>query len=93
VPGFHVGGKTGTANKVINGHYSHTLSFNSFLGAFPIDNPKYVILSYIDQPLTGLYNLNLAAETAAPMVADIVKRSAPILGVQPDFSKNLLVGY
>jgi cell division protein FtsI (penicillin-binding protein 3) len=93
VPGFHVGGKTGTANKVIHGVYSHKLSFNSFLAGFPMQNPRYVVLSFVDQPLTGLQNLNFAAQTAAPMVADIVKRVGPILGVQPDFGQNLLVGY
>jgi cell division protein FtsI (penicillin-binding protein 3) len=93
VPGFHVGGKTGTANKVINGVYSHKLSFNSFLAAFPMTNPKYVVLAFIDQPLTGVHNLNLAAETAAPMVHDIVSRAAPILGVEPDFGQNLLASY
>jgi cell division protein FtsI (penicillin-binding protein 3) len=93
VPGFHVGGKTGTANKVINGVYSHKLSFNSFLAAFPMSNPKYVVLSFIDQPLTGVHNLNLAAETAAPMVHDIIARTAPLLGVEPDFGQNLLAGY
>ncbi|MEZ2221680.1 peptidoglycan D,D-transpeptidase FtsI family protein [Rhizobium sp. RCC_161_2] len=93
VPGFHVGGKTGTANKVINGVYSHKLSFNSFLAAFPMENPRYVVLSFIDQPLTGLHNLNLAAETAAPMVHDIVSRAAPLLGVEPNFGQNLLSAY
>jgi len=93
VPGYHVGGKTGTANKVINGVYSHKLSFNSFLAAFPMTNPKYVVLSFIDQPLTGVHNLNLAAETAAPMVHDIIARTAPLLGVEPDFGQNLLAGY
>ena len=93
VPGFHVGGKTGTANKVINGHYSHTLSFNSFLAAFPINNPKYIVLTFIDQPLTGLHNLNLAAETAAPMVHDIIQRAAPMLGIKPDFGQQLIAGY
>ncbi|OLP46832.1 peptidoglycan D,D-transpeptidase FtsI family protein [Rhizobium oryziradicis] len=93
VMGFHVGGKTGTANKVINGVYSHKLSFNSFLGAFPINNPKYVVLAIIDQPLTGLHNLNLATETAAPMVHDIIARAAPLLGVEEDVGKNTLVGY
>jgi cell division protein FtsI (penicillin-binding protein 3) len=93
VPGFHVGGKTGTANKVINGAYSHKLSFNSFLAAFPMQNPKYVVLSFVDQPLTGLHNLNLATETAAPMVHDIIARAAPILGVEPDFGTNLASAY
>lgn len=93
VPGFHVGGKTGTANKVVNGVYSHKLSFNSFLAAFPMQNPRYVVLSFIDQPLTGLHNLNLAAETAAPMVHDIVSRAAPLLGVEPNFGQNMLSAY
>ncbi len=93
VPGYHVGGKTGTANKVIHGVYSHKLSFNSFLAAFPMENPKYVVLAFIDQPLTGVHNLNLAAETAAPMVHDIISRAAPILGVEPDFGTNLVASY
>ena len=93
VPGYHVGGKTGTANKVIHGVYSHKLSFNSFLAAFPMDNPKYVVLAFIDQPLTGVHNLNLAAETAAPMVHDIISKAAPLLGVEPDFGSNLLAAY
>ncbi|KAA0699951.1 penicillin-binding protein 2 [Neorhizobium sp. P12A] len=92
VAGFHVGGKTGTANKVINGVYSHKLSFNSFLAAFPIDHPKYVVLSFIDQPLTGVHNLNLAAETAAPMVHDIISQAAPLLGIEPNFG-NVLASY
>lgn len=93
VPGFHVGGKSGTANKVINGVYSHKLSFNSFLAAFPMENPKYVVLSFIDQPLTGLHNLNLATETAAPMVHDIISRAAPLLGVEPNFGSGALTSY
>jgi cell division protein FtsI (penicillin-binding protein 3) len=93
VPGFHVGGKTGTANKVINGVYSHKLSFNSFLAAFPMAAPRYVVLSFVDQPLTGLHNLNLATETAAPMVHDIVSRAAPLLRVEPDFGGDQLTSY
>ncbi len=93
VPGFHVGGKTGTANKVVNGHYSHTLSFNAYLAAFPIDAPKYVVLSFIDEPLTGQHGLTFATNTAAPMVHDIISRVAPILGVEPDFGQNLLASY
>jgi cell division protein FtsI (penicillin-binding protein 3) len=93
VPGFHVGGKTGTANKVINGVYSHKLSFNSFLAAFPMANPKYVVLSFIDQPLTGEHNLTFATNTAAPMVREIISQAAPMLGVQPDFGTNVIASY
>jgi cell division protein FtsI (penicillin-binding protein 3) len=93
VPGFHVGGKTGTANKVINGRYSHVLSFNAYLAAFPIMNPQYVVLSFCDEPRKGDHGMTFATNNAAPMVADIVKRVAPLLGVEPDFGNNLLVGY
>jgi len=93
VPGFHVGGKTGTANKVIHGVYSHVLSFNAYLAAFPIDKPKYVILSFCDEPLTGEHGLTFATNTAAPMVRDIIRRAAPLLGVQQDFGSNMLVNY
>ncbi|MDL2409840.1 penicillin-binding protein 2 [Rhizobium calliandrae] len=93
VPGYHVGGKTGTANKVIHGAYSHKLSFNSFLGAFPIEHPQYVVLAFVDQPLTGEHNLTFATNTAAPMVRDIIKQGAPMLGVKPDFGTNLIASY
>ena len=93
VPGYHVGGKTGTANKVIHGVYSHKLSFNSFLAAFPMNNPKYVVLAFVDQPLTGQHNLTFATNTAAPMVHDIIAHAAPLLGVEPDFGSNLLAAY
>jgi len=58
-----------------------------------MQNPRYVILSFIDQPLTGLHNFNLATETAAPMVHDILVRAAPLLGVEPDFGANMLTNY
>lgn len=93
VPGFHVGGKTGTANKVINGRYSHVLSFNAYLAAFPIQDPKYVVLSFCDEPRKGDHGMTFATNNAAPMVRDIVGRVAPMLGVQPDFGNNLLVSY
>lgn len=93
VLGYHVGGKTGTANKVIHGVYSHKLSFNSFLGAFPIEHPKYVVLAFVDEPLTGEHNLTFATNTAAPMVRDIIKQAAPILGVEPDFGTNVIASY
>ncbi|MBZ5758550.1 MULTISPECIES: peptidoglycan D,D-transpeptidase FtsI family protein [Rhizobium] len=93
VPGYHVGGKTGTANKVINGKYSHVLSFNDFLGAFPIDNPRYVVFSFCDEPRTGEKGLTFATNNAAPMVRDIITRAAPLLGVQPNFGSAVLASY
>ncbi len=96
VPGFHVGGKTGTADKVVNGRYAHNLNFNAFLAAFPIEDPKYVVLTFCDEPHNGEKGQNIAAYTAAPMVKNIIARSAPILGVEPKFGEGnpaLLVSY
>jgi cell division protein FtsI (penicillin-binding protein 3) len=96
VPGFHVGGKTGTADKVVNGRHATDLNFNAFLGSFPMHEPRYVVLSIIDAPLTGEPGRRLAAYTAAPMIKQIVSRAAPLLGVRPYFGSDpstLLTGY
>ncbi len=88
VPGFRVGGKTGTAEKVINGRYTSDVRFNAFLAAFPMDNPQYVVLVILDEPKpeegrsTATAGLN-----TAPLVANIIRRAGPILGVRPDFDR------
>ncbi len=86
VPGYLVGGKTGTAEKIVNGKYSKTKVRNSFLAAFPIDHPRYVVLVMIDDPQG--YPRNTAGYNAAPMVGEIIRRSAPMLGVQPHFGEG-----
>jgi cell division protein FtsI (penicillin-binding protein 3) len=97
VDGFNVGGKTGTADKVVNGRYVRDKNFNAFLSAFPIDNPQYVVLTFIDEPKTDKGNgAALAGTSAAPMVHDIITRTAAVLGVKPKFGKDgsaLLVSY
>ena len=86
VPGYRVGGKTGTAEKVVGGRYSKDTRFNAFVAAFPMDNPQYVVLSIVDEPkpekpgMAATSGLN-----AAPIVSNIIRRSAPMLGVMPDF--------
>ncbi len=84
VPGYRVGGKTGTAEKVENGRYSSTKNLNSFLAAFPIDNPQYVVLVVIDDPHAAKPGAGTTAgSNAAPTVAAIVRRAAALLGVSP----------
>ncbi len=85
VDGFNVGGKTGTADKVINGRYAKDINFNAFVAAFPMDKPKYIVLSIIDAPRTGEHGGRTAASTAAPMIKEIIGRAAPLLGVRPRF--------
>ncbi len=84
VAGYYVGGKTGTAEKLENGRYSSSLRFNSFLAAFPMDNPQYVVLVVLDEPQPERPGLGATAgSNAAPTVASIIRRSAPFLGVEP----------
>ncbi|WP_206454173.1 peptidoglycan D,D-transpeptidase FtsI family protein [Aurantimonas marina] len=97
VPGYKVGGKTGTANKVVNGRYSDTKKFNAFLSAFPTDKPRYVVLVVVDEPKAEEGQVYATAGmNAAPTVASIIRRSATLLKVRPDFGedgKSLLVSY
>lgn len=86
VPGFLVGGKTGTAEKVVNGGYSNKHRFNAFLSTFPVTDPKYVVLVIVDEPKPEEGKVYATAGmNAAPAVGNIIKRSASLLGVQPDF--------
>jgi cell division protein FtsI (penicillin-binding protein 3) len=84
VPGYNVGGKTGTAEKVEHGHYSATKRLNSFLAAFPIDDPQFVVLVVIDEPEAEKPGMGATAGlNAAPMVGAVIRRSAALLGVKP----------
>ncbi|MBV2143938.1 penicillin-binding protein 2 [Falsochrobactrum sp. TDYN1] len=91
VDGYRVGGKTGTAEKVVNGRYSSDVRFNAFLAAFPMDDPAYVVLTIIDEPKPeeGKFSAT-AGLNAAPMVSEIIRRSASFLGVRPDFEEEAM---
>ncbi len=88
VHGFDVGGKTGTADKVINGRYASDINFNAFVAGFPMHSPKYVVLTIIDAPKTGVNGGRTAASTAAPMTKEIIARTAALLGVKPRFGTD-----
>ena len=86
VPGYFVGGKTGTAEKVVNGKYSANKRFNAFLSAFPMHDPKYVVLVILDEPKAAKDGGGATAgSNAAPTVGNIIRRSAALLGVKPEF--------
>jgi len=89
VKGYRVGGKTGTAEKVVNGRYSKDRKFNTFVAAFPMNDPAYVVLTIIDEPQPEEGKFSAAAGlNAAPVVADVIRRSAGFLGVTPDFDEE-----
>ncbi|WP_045683353.1 peptidoglycan D,D-transpeptidase FtsI family protein [Martelella endophytica] len=97
VPGYRIGAKTGTSEKIIDGKYSKDRNFNAFLAAFPMDDPQYVVLVTIDdaKKVEGVPG-RTAAWNAGPMAGEIIRRCAPILGVDPDFGAEgdaLLAAY
>lgn len=89
VKGYRVGGKTGTAEKVVNGRYASNKRFNVFLAGFPIDDPQYVVMVFIDEPKPEKgQRYATAGMNSAPVVGQIIRRSAPILGVAPKFMNH-----
>ena len=85
VPGYRVGGKTGTAEKVVRGRYSREQRLTSFIGAFPMEAPRYVLLVMLDEPkpIPGTHGFATSGWNAVPTAAKIIARIAPILGVEP----------
>ncbi|HET7575192.1 MAG TPA: penicillin-binding protein 2 [Sphingomicrobium sp.] len=89
-PGYRVGGKTGTAQKVIDGRYSQTVNVTSFAGVFPMDDPRYVVVVMLDEPKATpeTYGFTTAGWNVAPVVSKTISRIAPMLGVTPDMNRE-----
>jgi cell division protein FtsI (penicillin-binding protein 3) len=85
VPGYLIGGKTGSADKVGRGGYRNGGLLASFVAAFPIDRPRYVVLVTLDEPKgdASTYNQAHGGWTAAPTVGRIIARIGPLLGLSP----------
>lgn len=87
IPGYFVGGKTGTAEKVINGRYAKNKNFTTFTAIAPSDKPRYVFLAIYDEPKgyaeSGGYST--AAWNAGKTTGKVIERAAPILGMAPRF--------
>ncbi|MDD3142394.1 MAG: stage V sporulation protein D, partial [Lachnospiraceae bacterium] len=65
INGYHIGGKTGTAQKVINGVYGEGKYISSFVGMAPVNDPKVTVMITVDEPSNGAY---YAAQVAVPYV-------------------------
>jgi cell division protein FtsI (penicillin-binding protein 3) len=89
-PGYRVGGKTGTAEKLANGHYTSAAVVTSFAGVFPMDDPRYVMVMMLDDPKATkeTYGFHTAAWNIGPAFGIAVSRIAPLLGVQPDMQRE-----
>ncbi|WP_426265597.1 peptidoglycan D,D-transpeptidase FtsI family protein [Sphingomonas sp. LHG3443-2] len=88
--GYRVGGKTGTAEKIIGGRYSKTVNITSFAGVFPMDEPRYAMVVMLDEPkgTADTYGFRTAGWNAAPTFGKVVSRIAPMLGVRPDMKRD-----
>jgi cell division protein FtsI (penicillin-binding protein 3) len=90
-PGYRVGGKTGTAEKIENGHYVKKSNVSTFAAVFPMDAPRYVVVAMVDDPRgsKASYGFKTAGMVVAPTITRIIERIGPILGVQPDADKDI----
>lgn len=95
IPGYFVAGKTGTADKMKpgGGYYKDKVMAN-FAGAFPITDPRYVIVVSLDEPVetSGTEARRTAGWTAVPVTAEIIRRTAPLLGLVPAVETPQLSG-
>jgi len=87
---YLVGGKTGTAEKVEGQGYKRKAVRSSFVGAFPMNKPRYVVFAMIDEPIGNKDTLGYATGgwVAAPLVGRVISRIAPLLGVKPINHEN-----
>jgi cell division protein FtsI (penicillin-binding protein 3) len=84
-PGYLVGGKTGTAEKQVNGSYKRNALISSFVGVFPATDPRFVVYIMIDEPkgIRESFGYATGGWTAAPVVGGVIKRMAPLMGIKP----------
>ena len=83
VPGYDIGGKTGTAEKAHGGGYAHKSLISSFCGVFPIEAPQYLVFVMLDEPkgTKGTSGYATAGYTSAPVAGRVIARIAPLLGL------------
>jgi cell division protein FtsI (penicillin-binding protein 3) len=87
VPGYYVGGKTGTSDKVVGGRYSKTKVLTSFTAVMPADQPRYLLLIMLDEPQATpeTHGFTTSGWNAVPVGGAVIARIAPLLGLEPRF--------
>ena len=91
IQGYLIGGKTGTAEKVSSSGYSKFSKIVSFVGAFPMNSPRFAVLALVDEPIGNKRTSNYATAgwIAAPLVGKIIERIGPMLGIAPNLEASL----
>ncbi len=89
--GYRIGGKTGSAEKPRAGGYAHNALISTFAAAFPMDNPRFVVVVTLDEPqgTAATSFQRTAGWVAAPIVKKLVPRIGPMLGVLPDTRRDV----
>lgn len=89
--GYRVGGKTGSAEKPGVGGYQRSNLVATFAAAFPMDRPRYVVITMLDEPqgTQATSGQRTAAWNAAPVVGRVVPRIGPLLGIMPDATRDV----
>ena len=82
IPGYRVGGKTGTADKIVDGRYGAGKVYSSFISLAPVDDPKVAILVVIDEP----QGVHYGSLTAAPVAREILEDTLRYLEIEPKFN-------
>ncbi|SNS24589.1 stage V sporulation protein D (sporulation-specific penicillin-binding protein) [Anaerovirgula multivorans] len=85
IPGYKVGGKTGTAQKVVNGRYAQGIYVSSFIGVAPADDPRLAVLAIVDEP--GGYS-HFGSVVATPIAKSILEESLRYLDIKPKYSEE-----
>jgi cell division protein FtsI (penicillin-binding protein 3) len=91
VPGYDVGGKTGTADKpTASGGYARDKTIATFASVFPASDPRFVMVIALDEPTARINGsgFRTAGLTAAPVFAEALRRIAPIMGLRPDMNPD-----
>lgn len=91
VPGYEVGGKTGTADKpTASGGYARDKTIATFASVFPASDPRFVMVIALDEPTARINGsgFRTAGLTAAPVFAEALRRIAPIMGLRPDMTPD-----
>jgi cell division protein FtsI (penicillin-binding protein 3) len=88
VPGYYIGGKTGTSEKVINGRYSKVKVLTTFTAILPADKPRYHVMIMLDDPqgLPETHGFTTSGWNAVPTAGKVIARIAPLLGIEPRFN-------
>jgi len=87
VPGYEVAGKTGTANKLVNGRYVDKKVRTSFVATFPVSNPRYALFVVMDEPKPSKETFGFATSgwNTVPTAGKIIEAIAPQLNVKANY--------